>query len=390
MFWEFIKKNTLILWIFAGIIIFLSSGFFFDKLVRDYVKKSVDKEMLSVMEVALSAGDPEQIKSLSGTPEDVNNKDYIHLKGEFVGIENAFKSQGIDGIYAMRVTGGSIYFLFDSFKIDEKKYSSPGLEYLNPPKILYDSVAMNSPQKVGPYSDEYGTFVSYFSPIKTSSGQRVGIMGVDVVNDVYQNKINTTQSNFLIIYTIAYFLVFVSFLYIRNTLKFSKELKDNEEKFRTLYETASDAIVILDYKKFKFISANPAAKRLFGLSEEKDFVPVDFKDLSPERQPNGSLSKDEALKKINTALTKGNTFFEWTHKKYKGGSFMATVLLTKFEIGKDIFLQATIRDISKEKEKENELIKKREELEKLNNFMVGRELKMAELKKKIIELENKK
>ena len=78
------------------------------------------------------------------------------------------------------------------------------------------------------------------------------------------------------------------------------------------------------------------------------------------------------------------------NKKLDGQEFPATVLLTRMEIDGKQFLQATVRDISEQKKREEEFKNKVEELEKINKIMIGRELKMVELKEKIKKLEGKK
>ena len=52
-------------------------------------------------------------------------------------------------------------------------------------------------------------------------------------------------------------------------------------------------------------------------------------------------------------------------------------------------IEGTIRDISQNKKSEENLKEKMEELEKLNKLMVGRELKMIELKNELNKLKNK-
>jgi len=58
---------------------------------------------------------------------------------------------------------------------------------------------------------------------------------------------------------------------------------------------------------------------------------------------------------IDLALREGSHFFEWTHKRLGGEEFPATVLLTRLEIGNHVFLQATVRDVSRQKHMEMEL-----------------------------------
>jgi signal transduction histidine kinase len=54
-------------------------------------------------------------------------------------------------------------------------------------------------------------------------------------------------------------------------------------------------------------------------------------------------------------MREGSHFFEWTYRRIGGGEFPATILLTRVEIGSHAFLQATVRDISRQKQMEMEL-----------------------------------
>ncbi|HRY62570.1 MAG TPA: hypothetical protein P5056_02265 [Candidatus Paceibacterota bacterium] len=57
--------------------------------------------------------------------------------------------------------------------------------------------------------------------------------------------------------------------------------------------------------------------------------------------------------------------------------------------GEIIGASTVARDITVNKKLEAELAARAEDLEKINKFMLGRELKMAELKNRIAELEAK-
>jgi len=162
----------------------------------------------------------------------------------------------------------------------------------------------------------------------------------------------------------------------------SYSVEGDLEKYKLFYKFSKDAIMTLSPPDWRFSSGNPEAIKLFGAKDEKEFISFGPSDVSPEKQPDGLLSSEKARKMIDEALVKGSNFFDWVHKKYKRDNFFATVLLTRIEINKKVFLLATVRDVTKEKQSQLQM-------EKLNSFMIGRELKMAELKKKITDLESK-
>jgi PAS domain S-box-containing protein len=76
--------------------------------------------------------------------------------------------------------------------------------------------------------------------------------------------------------------------------------------------------------------------------------------LSPEYQPDGELSSVKAPQMIDAAMERGSHSFEWTHKKFSGEEFFATVTLTRMIYRGQPLLQATVRDITERKRAEAE------------------------------------
>lgn len=160
-------------------------------------------------------------------------------------------------------------------------------------------------------------------------------------------------------------------------------LRESEEKFRTVFNGARDAIFIMDDRIF--LDCNVSTFSIFGGGRDQliGHGPWEF---SPERQPDGSLSVDKAAGFIRAALEGEPQLFEWTHVRFDGVPFHAEVSLNRIMLNAGWFLQAIVRDITKRKEAEDELRYRADELERFNNLMIGRELRMIELKEEINEL----
>ena len=132
-------------------------------------------------------------------------------------------------------------------------------------------------------------------------------------------------------------------------------LKSSEEKFRTLYDGSSDAVLLID--ESGFIDCNHAALKLFGINNVSDFRSLMPIDLSPELQPCGTRSDVLASVRMQDAITQGELRFEWLHKRIDSGeTFTADVLVNAIKVAGGTVLQATIRDISKRKQAENTLL----------------------------------
>jgi two-component system, cell cycle sensor histidine kinase and response regulator CckA len=148
--------------------------------------------------------------------------------------------------------------------------------------------------------------------------------------------------------------------------------EEAEERYRLLYIASRDAIMTLEPPDWRFTSGNPAALAMFNIQDEKEFASLGPSDFSPEKQPDGQLSSVKAKEMIGQAMETGSNFFEWTHKRYRGESFPATVLLSRVELGGKKFLQATVRDITKEKQIADKLAESEEKFKNaFDNSMLG-------------------
>jgi PAS domain S-box-containing protein len=126
-------------------------------------------------------------------------------------------------------------------------------------------------------------------------------------------------------------------------------LRDSELKYRALFETANDAIFLMDHDVF--IDCNPKTVEVFGCTPEQIIGQPPYR-FSPDVQPDGRNSREKALEKINAAFTGQPQFFEWQHSRYDGTLFNAEVNLNTLSIaGKDC-LVAIVRDITERKRAE--------------------------------------
>jgi PAS domain S-box-containing protein len=141
-------------------------------------------------------------------------------------------------------------------------------------------------------------------------------------------------------------------------------LRDGEEKYRVLYESSRDAIMMVAPPEWGFTAGNPAAIALFGARDEREFVAAAPWSLSPEYQPDGELSSVKARQNIDAAMERESHFFEWTHKKFSGEEFFATVTLTRMIHRGQPLLQATVRDITELRQAE-EKVRESDELVRL-------------------------
>ena len=151
----------------------------------------------------------------------------------------------------------------------------------------------------------------------------------------------------------------------------SQALRESEAKFRTLYESTSTAVMLLDENGI--FDANSAALQMFGCTQceqlggfatvqdgEKNYHPLGF---SPSVQPNGQESWSLAQDYIATAISEGSCRFDWIYHKQNGEDFPAEVTLTAIELGNRKVLQAAIYDLGDRKATEKQLLQAKEAAE---------------------------
>jgi diguanylate cyclase (GGDEF)-like protein/PAS domain S-box-containing protein len=126
-------------------------------------------------------------------------------------------------------------------------------------------------------------------------------------------------------------------------------LQASERKYRDLFDSTRDAIMVFDPCRKSLLSANASALQMFGVTDEQELLSRHPWDYSPNRQPDGRLSVEGAHENFDTALREGTHLFEWVHMRADGTEFPTDVLLTKVTRGDETLVYSTVRDITERK-----------------------------------------
>ena len=197
----------------------------------------------------------------------------------------------------------------------------------------------------------------------TFSGSLLVCIVLNICGQVYMSF---SKQRFDVFFDIAHFANILGYCMpaLGIALQGLEEMKKgeaSESRFRTLFESSSDAIMLLDEKGF--FDCNSATVRIFACEDKAQFCSKHPADLSPAKQPCGTDSIVLANEQIAAAMKDGSKFFEWTHKRLDTNkTFPAEVLLTAMNLEGRQVLQAVVRDITDRKRAEEKASRERENL----------------------------
>ena len=145
------------------------------------------------------------------------------------------------------------------------------------------------------------------------------------------------------------------------------KIREADERTQLMLDATPLCIDFWD-KNINCIDCNQEAVKLFGLSSKKEFIGRFF-ELSPEYQPDGSLSREKAVEFIKKAFEEGYCRFEWIHQKLNGEPIPCEVTIVRVEYKKDFVVVAYARDLRELKSSIERMHKSEQSLSLLGNIL---------------------
>lgn len=166
--------------------------------------------------------------------------------------------------------------------------------------------------------------------------------------------------------------------------KLEEKLKEYaEEKFKVIFDNTNDGMVLADVATKKFSLANAAFCKMLGYSPE-EVQKLGIPDIHPAEHLPYVLEQFDRQGRGDLTIAK-----DIPVKKKDGSVFYADVNASPITLDGKKFLLGIFRDTTGRKEVEQKEKEYVEGVESMNKLMIGRELKMIELKGEIEELRRK-
>lgn len=127
-------------------------------------------------------------------------------------------------------------------------------------------------------------------------------------------------------------------------------LRKSEENYRTIFNSANDAIFVHNTQTGAILDVNKKATEMYGYSAD-EMKRLTIVDLSAGRTP---YSQKEAIEWVEKAFREGPQLFEWMAKDRAGRLFWVEVNLKRVTLAGVERVLAIVRDISERKRLEEE------------------------------------
>ena len=315
---------------------------------KSALKGALQEKLMSVAGITASGIDGDAFARLQ--PGDENTTAFLRIRDQLRHVKAA--SPDIRYIYTMRKDGDSVRFVVDGDYGISADAAGIGQVY---PGAESDLLAgFSGPSADTDFTtDQWGTVLSGYYPVRDSTDAIVGIVGVDMDSTMVQANLDRINLTLYLVGFIAMFFVVAGIIVVEYRRSTDEQvLRESEEKFKNLFENAEAAILIMDDRVF--LDCNRRTESMYGCPRETmlGHTPAEH---SPERQPDGRLSSMRSAELIRKALAGEPQTFEWVHLRCDGTPFNAEVRLNRVLLGGTYYIQAIVQDITERKKAENAL-----------------------------------
>ena len=325
----------LILFITTGAIIGLSLE------TENAIFSGVQDKLISIANSTSVQIDGDSLAILKSGDE--KTSEFLLIRDQLRRIKNS--NSDVNYIYTMRKSGDSVEFVVDGDYGFTTDAAFIGQIYSGAPSDLL--AGFNFPTTDKKFTtDQWGTVLSGYSPVRDKSGAVVGIVGVDINSTSIQEKLNYLNR---VYYFLGFFILILSVFGIiineRRRIAADLQVRESEEKYRFLFEEAADAIFLIDADEDNIgtiVEVNRAAAKMHGYSVE-ELKGMNITELdTPE-------AKNLSIQAFNRMLTGELLMGELSLIKKDGTIFPVEVSAGLVDLGTKRYIISVDRDISEKK-----------------------------------------
>ncbi len=269
-------KDSYEMLIIPLVVLILSVGWYATELVKNNTEAELRENVLVLTETAAAAIPSGEFQ--------------LDRKQRLLGIKQA--NADIVWAYYMVLRDGKLIFVADSIPESGDGQDEGKDAYKNPPLEIREIFMTGKGVVVGPYTDEWGTFVSGFAPVRDPvTGSIIGIFAMDIDAQDWQEIIGKHGMAPMSI-TLLIFLLVLGFFVVRQRLWESAERTAvSEERLALAMQGANDGL--WDWNVLaNEVYYSPQWKRMLGYGED---------ELENTKRAYEELLHPEDLEKVRQA-----------------------------------------------------------------------------------------
>ena len=232
------------------------------------------RSLLATAQLAAGGMNPDMVARQTATRADLGTKDYERLREQLLLMTAA--SADVRRLSLMAQRDNAILFTVDGIPLYDSDHTEPGTPYRDPPPVLASVFRGGRAVTVGPYTDEHGTFVSAFAPVRERfSGRVFGVLRVDVDASDWAGTVAQQRLQPLLI-TLLLALMVLGFYVVQERRRIDAlTLAESEREYRSVLESMGDVFYRSD-REGRLIMASPSFARVLGYGSVDEALGMDL------------------------------------------------------------------------------------------------------------------
>jgi hypothetical protein len=209
------------------LILILTGGWVAAELVGLRTDRKIRNSLLRRSRIIASYVDPVIIKKLKGSPGDIGQEDYEHLKKQFYNI--IVENDDCRFVYLTAIRNDRNVYLIDSEPPSSKDYSPPGEVYDGTDQSNIFSAGQSFVE--GPKQDQWGIWISAFSPvIEPDTGKVIAVVGLDIKAEYWSYEIAIDRLDPILITLLISVIVIIFFIIYEISFEASLRIRIAEKE----------------------------------------------------------------------------------------------------------------------------------------------------------------
>ncbi|OFW84000.1 MAG: hypothetical protein A2018_06365 [Alphaproteobacteria bacterium GWF2_58_20] len=245
-----------------ALIVIFALGFAIALSTGNREHQRIRNNLLARSRAIASTVDVEKLKILAGDASDMNRKEYWELKKAFAGF--LADQTDISCPYMMALkTDGRMYFALSGDPEDPEKGWLPGLIYETPTPGMRHVLASGDPLVEGPYTDDWGSVISAYVPVKDDDGTTLSFVGLDMkaneaMSQLYSRRLAIIITNMLLSIIVIGFITG-----LRTIRRDAEALRASEGRLSATLRSIGDGTISTDVLG-RVTNINTSAEKMTG------------------------------------------------------------------------------------------------------------------------------